>query len=143
MSVCVLFVKDISVSAHMLGTNLLYILYVTTVLSPAIQEHEVKFTKIAAMTSAFVLVTKSGQLFEWPYESPLSDEPDAMETNGLSFFTNSSSAHPPKAVPHPLSCELGLQDKCVCLLSTSGIRASVLTTSGHICTFYDKLVKGQ
>ena len=101
------------------------------------QGKEVAFSHIAAMHSEFVLVEKgTGILYHWPYESDVACDV-AMEI--------SSSLEPsyfPLAKPHPLGEALGLDSEKVCLLAASNVRCSLVTSSGKICTFYDKLLRG-
>ncbi|XP_022781948.1 uncharacterized protein LOC111322968 [Stylophora pistillata] len=97
---------------------------------------EVAFSHITAMHSEFVLVEKgTGILYHWPYESDVACDV-AMEI--------SSSLEPsyfPLAKPHPLGEALGLDSEEVCLLASSNVRCSLVTSSGKICTFYDKLLR--
>lgn len=89
------------------------------------------------MHSEFLLVEKgTGILYHWPYESDVACD-IAMEI--------SSSEEPtylPLAKPHPLGEALGLDCEEVCLLASSSVRCSLVTSSGKICTFYDKLLRG-
>ena len=43
------------------------------------------------------------------------------------------------ATPHHLTKELGLQDERIMQLGSSDVRATVVTDSGKIATFYDQL----
>ena len=45
-------------------------------------------------------------------------------------------------MPHHLVKELGLEGERVLLVESSDIRATVVTESGKIATFYDKLLRG-
>lgn len=44
--------------------------------------------------------------------------------------------------PHPLTGELGLASERISFLSSSDIRASIVTESGGVATFYDQLLRG-
>ena len=82
-------------------------------------DSEVQFSSISALHSEILLVESStGQLYRWP-----------CDDGGV-------------AQPHPLIDELGLRNERIQLLSSSEIRASVLTESGRIATFYDPLLRG-
>jgi len=45
--------------------------------------------------------------------------------------------------PHPLLRELGLEGEKVSLLESSEVRATVVTETGMVATFYDELLRGQ
>ena len=45
--------------------------------------------------------------------------------------------------PHPLAKELGLEGERVALVESSDIRATVVTESGKVATFYDELLRGK
>ena len=47
----------------------------------------------------------------------------------------------PSPKPHPLSEELGLTGERVSLVEASDIRATVVTESGKIASFYDSLLR--
>ena len=73
---------------------------------------------MAAMHSDILLVDESTrQLFSW------SCEPSSTI-----------------ATPHPFTQELGLQGECIMQVASSDIRATVVTESGKITTFYDRLL---
>ncbi len=44
--------------------------------------------------------------------------------------------------PHPLTTELGLVGERILLVESSDIRATVVTESGKVATFYDQLLRG-
>ena len=44
--------------------------------------------------------------------------------------------------PHPLSQELGLVGEPISLLESSDCRATVVTSSGKMATFYDSVLRG-
>ena len=81
---------------------------------------------MATLHSEILLVgADSRQLYSWPCED-----------------TPPSHTHP---TPHPLSEKLGLSSescKRIALLSASDIRATAVTESGRVATFYDALLRG-
>ena len=90
------------------------------------------------MHSEFLLVEKgTGILYHWAYESEVAC--------GIAMEISSSQepAYLPLAKPHPLGEAIGLDSEEVCLLASSNVRCSLVTTSGKICTFYDKLLRGK
>ena len=90
------------------------------------------------MHSDFVLVEKgTGILYHWPYESDIACDV-AMEIS-----SSHEPSYLPLAKPHPLGEGLGLDCEEVCLLASSNVRCSLVTSSGKICTFYDKLLRGE
>lgn len=78
-------------------------------------------------------------LYHWPYtaENPNSV---AMETDSLE--SELPDVGIPKAKVSPLIQELQLEEEQVIKLATHGIRCTVVTKSGKICTFYDKFMRG-
>ena len=77
------------------------------------------FVAMAAMHSEILLVSsESRQLYSWPCSA------DALS---------------PK--PHPLSEELGLEGERIALLEASDIRATLVTESGKVASFYDGLLR--
>lgn len=90
------------------------------------------------MHSEFLLVEKgTGILYHWPYQSDVACD-IAMEIS-----PSQEPTYLPLAKPHPLGEALGLDSEEVCLVSSSGVRCSLVTSSGKICTFYDKLLRGE
>ena len=76
---------------------------------------------MAVMHSEVLLVSSTtGLLYSWPCEE------------GVVI-----------AKPHPLVEELGLTGERVTLLSASEIRASVVTESGKVATFYDSMLRSK
>ena len=74
---------------------------------------------MAVMHSDILLVDGStGQLFSWSCEP------------GVTIAT-----------PHHLTKELGLQDEHIMQLASSDVRATVVTESGKMTTFYDRLLQ--
>ncbi len=81
---------------------------------------EAKFSTVAALHSEILLVsTDRRQLYSWPCDE--------------------SAVSP---VYHPLTKELGLSGEQVALLASSDVRATVVTESGKVATFYDALLRG-
>lgn len=94
------------------------------------------FSHITAMHSEFLLVEKgTGILYHWPHYSNVACD-IAMEIS-----LSQEPTYLPLAKPHPLGEALGLDSEEVCLLSSSNVRCSLVTASGKICTFYDKLLR--
>ena len=58
------------------------------------------------------------------------------------LYSWASSGGDPSPKPHPLWEELGLEGERVCLLEASDIRATLVTESGKVATFYDSLLRG-
>ena len=80
-----------------------------------------KFVAIAALHSEILLVSSATkQLYSW-----------SCEEGGVV-----------SAKPHPLAEELGLTGERVVLVASSDVRASLVTESGKMCTFYDRLLSG-
>ena len=89
------------------------------------------------MHSEFLLVEKgTGILYHWPYES------DMACSVAMEISSSQEPTYLPLAKPHPLGETLGLDSEEVCLLASSAVRCSLVMTSGKICTFYDKLLRG-
>ena len=81
---------------------------------------ETKFSDVAALHSEILLVgAVTGQLYSWPCD-------DGVVNPRL----------------HPFTDELGLAKERIAVLAASDIRASVVTMSGMVATFYDCLLKG-
>ena len=81
---------------------------------------ETKFSDVAALHSEILLVgAATGQLYSWPCDDGVVD-----------------------ARLHPFTDELGLAGERVAVLATSEIRASIVTVSGMVMTFYDSLLRG-
>ena len=81
---------------------------------------ESKFSDVAALHSEILLVgAVSGQLYSWPCDEGVLN-----------------------ARLHPFTDELGLAKERIAVLATSEIRASVVTVSGMVVTFYDCLLRG-
>lgn len=81
---------------------------------------DVSFVAMAAMHSEILLVTAEDRtLYSWSCDGHMT----------------------PK--PHPLTKDLGLEEERVLLVECSDIRATVVTESGKIATFYDKLLRGR
>ena len=79
------------------------------------------FVAMAVMHSEILLVDGlSRQLFSWSCEQ------------GVTIAT-----------PHHLTKELGLQGERVVQLASSDIRVTVVTESGKMATFYDRLLQGE
>ncbi len=75
---------------------------------------------MAAMHSEILLVSSEGrQLYSWACGSD------------------------PSPRPHPLSEELELEGERISLMEASDIRATVVTETGKIATFYDVLLRGE
>lgn len=90
------------------------------------------------MHSEFLLVEKgTGVLYHWPYST------DVACDIATEISLSQDTMYPPLAKPHPLGEALGLDSEKVSLLSSSGVRCSVVTATGKICTFYDKLLRGE
>ena len=82
---------------------------------------------MAVLHSEILLVSaESRQLYSW----------------SCSDHTPSSSRQP-SLVPHPLSDELGLSSERIALLESSDVRATVITETGKVATFYDALLRGE
>lgn len=80
-----------------------------------------QFSHVAALHSEILLVGgATGQLYSWPC--------------GVGVVNPQ---------PHPLNGELELVDDRIVLLSSSEIRASLVTESGRIATFYDQMLRGK
>ena len=90
------------------------------------------------MHSEFLLVEKgTGILYHWPYDS------DTASDIAMEIASSQEPTYLPLAKPHPLGETLGLDSEEVCLLASSTVRCSLVTASGKICTFYDKLLRGE
>ena len=91
-------------------------------LSLSLQDSKkLQFSHIAALHSEILLVSRcSRQLYSWPCR-----EGDSTPR------------------PHPLSKELGLDSESISLLESSDCRATVVTYSGKVATFYDSLLRGE
>ena len=90
------------------------------------------------MHSEFLLVEKgTGILYHWPYES------DMACSVAMEISSSQEPTYLPLGKPHPLGETLGLDSEEVCLLASSAVRCSLVMTSGKICTFYDKLLRGK
>ena len=75
---------------------------------------------MAAMHSEILLVSAEGrQLYSWACGSD------------------------PSPKPHPLCGELGLEGERITLIEASDIRATVVTETGKIATFYDPLLRSK
>lgn len=59
------------------------------------------------------------------------------------FSSWSCDVDSPMPKPHPLNKELGLLDEAISLLQSSECRATVVTVSGKLATFYDGLLRGR
>ena len=82
---------------------------------------------MAVLHSEILLVSaESRQLYSWR----------------CSDHTLSSSSRQPAVVPHPLREELGLSSERIALLASSDVRATVVTETGKVATFYDALLRG-
>ena len=82
---------------------------------------------MAVLHSEILLVSaESRQLYSW----------------SCSDHTHSSSRRP-VLVPHPLNEELGLSSERIALLESSDVRATVVTETGKVVTFYDALLRGK
>ena len=87
--------------------------------NPDAPSSDVSFVRMAAMHSEILLVTAEGRtLYSWPCTGHTCPE------------------------PHPLLKELELEGERISLLECSDVRATVVTESGKIATFYDKLLRG-
>jgi hypothetical protein len=76
------------------------------------------FVTIAAMHSEILLVSSgSRQLYSW------------------------TCASDPSIKPHPLSKELGLLGERISLVEANDIRATLVTESGKVASFYDALLR--
>lgn len=74
---------------------------------------------MAALHSEILLVSSDNcTLYSWPCEE------DSSPT------------------PHPLTQSLGLAGERVSLLEAGDVRASLVTESGKVATFYDRLLRG-
>ena len=91
------------------------------------------------MHSDFLLVEKgTGILYHWPYEIDVECD--------VSMDISSACAnlrHVPVAKPHPLGEMLGLDCEQVHIIASCNVRCSLVTSSGKMCTFYDKLLRGE
>ena len=84
-----------------------------------------KFVAMAVLHSEILLVSaESRKLYSWS----CSDHP--------------FSSRYPDLEPHPLVEELGLSSEKVALVVSSDVRATVVTESGRVATFYDALLRG-
>ncbi|XP_048584846.1 uncharacterized protein LOC5508594 isoform X2 [Nematostella vectensis] len=99
----------------------------------------VLFSHIVALHSAFILVEKThGTLYHWPYTST---PPNmiAMDTNDDSL--GGSECKVPLAELFPMLEEVKLVGESVVLLAAHRIRCTLVTKTGKICTFYDKIIR--
>lgn len=81
---------------------------------------DTSFVAMAAMHSEILLVSSGGrQLYSW------------------------ACGGDPTPKPHPLRQELGLEGERIALMEASDIRATVVTETGKIATFYDALLRGK
>ena len=81
------------------------------------------FVAMALLHSEILLVSaESRQLYSWS--------------------CNDNSSHLPSLVPHPLTEELGLSSERIAMVESSDVRATVVTESGKVATFYDSLLRG-
>ena len=79
-----------------------------------------KFVAIAALHSEILLVSAGSQkLFSWACDE--------------SIFS---------PVPHPLTQDLGLLGERIAIVTSSDMRATVVTESMKVATFYDALIRG-
>ena len=79
-----------------------------------------KFVAMAAMHSEILLVNAgSRQLYSW-----------------------SCDGNSPSPSLHPLTDELGLTNERISIVASSDVRATVVTESGRVATFYDPLLRG-
>ncbi len=74
---------------------------------------------MAVLHSEVLLVDSDGKLHSW-------------RCDGVSGVT-----------PHPLTESLGLTEERVRLVESGGIRATVVTETGRVATFYDSLLRGR
>ena len=80
---------------------------------------------MAVLHSEILLVSaESRQLYSW------------------SCSDHTPSSHCLNLEPHPLTEELGLSSEKVALVVSSDVRATVVTESGKVATFYDALLRG-
>ena len=83
---------------------------------------------MAVLHSEILLVSaESRRLYSW----------------SCSDHTPSASSRQPSLVPHPLSDELGLSSERIALVESSDVRATVVTETGKVATFYDALLRGE
>ena len=111
----------------------------------SLQGEEVFFSHLAAMHSEFILVQKTtGILYHWPYSV---DTTATVNTDTDTQSTVPSDKTPSDVIPpaslHPLLDQFRLSDESVSLIAASDIRCTLVTNSGRVSTFYDKLLRGE
>ena len=96
--------------------------------NPESSSQDNKFVAMAQLHSEILLVSaESRQLYSW----------SCTDQNSV------PSSRSPSLVPHPLMEELGLSSERVSLIESSDVRATVVTESGKVATFYDALLRGK
>ncbi len=78
-----------------------------------------KFVAMAMLHSEILLVDSEGKLCSWRCDS----------VTGVTA--------------HPLTASLGLTGERVRLVESGGVRASIVTETGKVATFYDSLLRGE
>lgn len=79
-----------------------------------------KFIAMAALHSEILLVSSDERtLYSWSCEEGSSP------------------------MPHPLTQSLGLTGERISLLAAGEVRATLVTESGKVATFYDRLLRGK
>ena len=94
--------------------------------NPDTQSGDIRFVSMAVLHSEILLVSAdSRQLYSW------------------SCSDHTSSSRCSALEPHPLTEELVLSNERVALVESSEVRATVVTESGKVATFYDALLRGK